>query len=176
MTSQMAPEFNLTEYCQVLNAFALTLCGDHHVASEMTQETLLRGWQRRDQIGEMANRKAWLFQVMVNLWRDRLRKKSFSELKTPSEDVLSKSHGPDELALLKEEAQRAIEGLRSLPAMQRQVLHLRSVDELSIDEIAIVLGTNRNNVKSTLSLARKAMRKYMNINSTQSKGGDHASM
>jgi DNA-directed RNA polymerase specialized sigma24 family protein len=48
-----------------------------------------------------------------------------------------------------------------LPEHQRQIVLLRDVDELTIDEIAQSLSLSREAVKGRLHLARRLIRKYL---------------
>jgi RNA polymerase sigma-70 factor, ECF subfamily len=50
--------------------------------------------------------------------------------------------------------------LASLPAERREILSLRFVDDLSLEEIATVLGIPLGTVKSRLHLAIKALREH----------------
>ena len=51
--------------------------------------------------------------------------------------------------------------MQMLPDRQREVLYLRAVEELPIDEISKILGVNRNAVKASLSVARQTMRSWL---------------
>jgi RNA polymerase sigma-70 factor (ECF subfamily) len=64
----------------------------------------------------------------------------------------------DDNLVRREEILQALKTIEQLPARQREVLHLSAVEELSIAEIAEVLGITSNSVKVSLSEARKKMR------------------
>ena len=159
--SLMNANIDIAKYGGVLRGFAFTLCGNHEIAAELTQETLLKGWQHRSQLAEVKNTRAWLFRVLSNQWKDWLKSKKNLTLSLEENSLYSSEPGPLVAAELNEEFQRVLAGMQCLPTQQRQVLYLRSVEEMSLEEIANVLETNRNNVKSHLSLARKAMRKIL---------------
>ena len=46
----------------------------------------------------------------------------------------------------------------TLPERQQQVLHLRVVEQMEIQEIAEVVGISSQNVRSNLAAARKTLR------------------
>jgi RNA polymerase sigma factor (sigma-70 family) len=51
--------------------------------------------------------------------------------------------------------------IQSLPDHYREVILLRDIEELSIDEIAEVLGLTRESVKARIHRARIMIRKYL---------------
>ena len=54
--------------------FALRLCNDPDAAADLTQETFLRAWRRRDRLRDERAARVWLFRIAANLWRDQLRR------------------------------------------------------------------------------------------------------
>jgi RNA polymerase sigma-70 factor, ECF subfamily len=69
----------------------------------------------------------------------------------PSED-------PDRNVLLAAQQEEIRQANESLPERQREVLALRELEELSYDEIADVMGMNRNSVAQLISRARINLR------------------
>ena len=51
--------------------------------------------------------------------------------------------------------------IQSLPDHYREVILLRDIEELSIDEIASVLGLTRESVKARIHRARFMIREYL---------------
>jgi RNA polymerase sigma-70 factor (ECF subfamily) len=51
--------------------------------------------------------------------------------------------------------------IQSLPDHYREVILLRDIEELSIDEIARVLGLSRESVKARIHRARLMIREYL---------------
>lgn len=59
----------------------------------------------------------------------------------------------------REHLETVLASFQELPDRQREVLYLRAVEEFTVSEIAAMLETSENNVKATLSIARKRLRK-----------------
>jgi RNA polymerase sigma factor (sigma-70 family) len=51
--------------------------------------------------------------------------------------------------------------IQSLPGHYREVILLRDIEEMSIDEIAAVLGLTRESVKARIHRARMLIREYL---------------
>ena len=150
----------LAEHVPNVYRFALRLTGDRHCAEDLTQETLLRAWQRQEQLKEGRAVRVWLFRIAANLWTDELRRGHLPTASIPHRDleVVCERVTPDRTAESKEELQRALGLLDELPVRQRTVLYLTAVEELPLSEVADIIGIDKNTAKVHLSLARKKMR------------------
>jgi RNA polymerase sigma-70 factor (ECF subfamily) len=142
-----------------LYRFALRLTGQSDQAEDLTQETLLRAWKKRGQLRDAGSATVWLLRIAVNLFRDQIRhNKHQPVLESCVESLTDKAPRLDDNLVRREEILQALKTIEQLPARQREVLHLSAVEELSIAEIAEVLGITSNSVKVSLSEARKKMR------------------
>jgi RNA polymerase sigma-70 factor, ECF subfamily len=150
----------LAEHVPNVYRFALRLTGDRHRAEDLTQETFLRAWQRQEQLREGRAVRVWLFRIAANLWTDEIRRGDLPTASIPNQDfeAVCERATPDRTAESKEELQRALRLLDGLPARQRTVLYLTAVEDLSLSDVADVIGIDKNTAKVHLSLARKKMR------------------
>ncbi|MDA7977585.1 MAG: RNA polymerase sigma factor [Pirellulales bacterium] len=145
--------------------FLHRLTGDPHEAADLAQETFLRAWRGRNGLRDSTAARAWLLRIAANTFRDWLRKRSRSPnvealtSEPPCGASVSATSNHTVRLQHKEDASSAIVALQTLPPRQREVLTLHACEELSIDEIAHVLQIDRRAVKSSLSVARAAMRR-----------------
>src|SRR5262249_21075617 len=155
----------LEEYVPPVYRFALRLTNDPHEAEDLMQEALLRAWRKQHLLREPQAARIWLFRIVVNLWRDRLRKRrSLVDRAGPLRgDPFDPRRAPDDEFADAEDARLALEALQKLPEGQRQALYLRACEGLSAEEIAAVLGSNANAVKATLCVARKKLRELFDF-------------
>jgi len=153
----------LTQYAARVYHFALRLTKDRHQAEDLTQETLLRAWRHRRRLRDPSAARVWLFQIAANLWRDRLRreKRRPKPVDAPMDDYRSPAALPERELIDREDLQRALAAMDSLPARQREVLYLHTCEELSLEEIARILQITPDAVKASLSLARKRIRRQL---------------
>ena len=130
---------------QRLFLLAHRLCGDRHEAEDIRQEAWIRCHVGLEGLRAPDTFAAWLARIAVNLCRDRARRRG---AETPRE--AEPPAAPIDPALVCEtaEAHAALRrALAALPVLEREVLLLRVLQELSFDEIARVVEKPRSTVQ-----------------------------
>jgi RNA polymerase sigma-70 factor (ECF subfamily) len=127
-------------------------------ARDLAQDTWIRVFRGIARLREPAKLRAWLFGIARNVAMDRLRLQ-YSE--GPLADL-----NPEELPVaddvnLEEEFATLESGLANLPIVERETLTLFYLRELSLDEIAGLVGVPVGTVKSRLFRARQSLRRAM---------------
>ena len=133
--------------------------GDRPLAEDLVQETFLRVLRGIHRYQPARPFKPWLYAIAINAARDHY--KSADTRYTASLTADFDAAGPDtpgETSLAADEWRQVEAAVRSLPLHQREVVVLRYADELSLQEIASVLGIPVGTVKSRLSLALGRLR------------------
>lgn len=153
----------LEEHVPGVYRFALRLTRNAHVAEDLTQETMLRAWSKQQLLREPRAARVWLFRIAANLWRDQLRRgqSRVAQAGALPEEQPSTAPGPDHLAQVQDDAERALAAMDALPDRQREVLYLNACEQLSGGEIAEILGISIEAAKSNLSQARKKLREQL---------------
>ena len=139
-----------------LRRYARGLVSDAARADDLVQDTLERAWSRFSLWQKRGDLRAWMFGILHNQFIDGLRAQ-----RSRPEDAAG-----DELPELPQRAEQTdrIEvrdldrALQRLPAEQREVLLLVSVEELSYLEAAAVIGVPVGTVMSRLARARERLR------------------
>ena len=76
----MSSDFSLFErHLDALYRSALRLTRKPEDAEDLVQETYLRAYRYRNRFKPGTNEKAWLFTIMTNVFRNRLRKRGAPE-------------------------------------------------------------------------------------------------
>jgi RNA polymerase sigma-70 factor (ECF subfamily) len=140
-----------------LRRYARALVGDRATADDLVQDTLERAWAKLHLYRRGTDLRAWLFTVMHNVHVNRVRA---TRLTDPLEDEMPElaQRAPQGDALLVRDLDRAI---ARLPAEQRAVLLLVTLEEMRYDEVARTLGIPIGTVMSRLSRAREKLRALM---------------
>ena len=144
-------------------SLALRVAGDYGVAEEVAQDVflelhrLLTGKAERLESEDPC--RFWLRRVTVHRATDALRKRS-RQPEAGAEEWIEAEYAPENdeavsaavLALLEEL-------LRGLPEAMRVAVVLRYQEEMSPDEIAVLLGQPVNTVKSNLQRGLQMLRR-----------------
>jgi RNA polymerase sigma-70 factor, ECF subfamily len=148
------------EYLPRVYRFALRLTGSRQEAEDLTQETFLQAWRGRRGLRDPGRARQWLFTIAKNLWNDRLRRKQRrpAMVEPLEDDHQSAAAGPDHVFVVRDDLRRVMEAMDSLPPRQREVLYLKACEEMSLDQIAAVLGISPEAAKDSLFEARKRLR------------------
>jgi len=149
---------DLVERCQRrLVRYLLYLTGRRDYAEDLAQETWIRVLQRGSQYNGRQRFDPWLFAIARNLAIDYLRKKQKAEqtasLPEDGDEILlvsSSGPSPFEAAARSEDAMRLAGQLQILPPLYREALLLRFQEDLSLAEIAQVLGAPVTTVTSRI--------------------------
>lgn len=134
------------------------ITGDRHLASDLCQETFLRGWQHFDTIRTYESPLGWLLRVATNLaLNSRRRRDTRVGLPMSLNEALSPAVSDPAWQIAERDAVHAT--LLALPANMRAALVLREVYGLSFQEVARALGITHAAAKMTLSRAREQFRR-----------------
>lgn len=154
---------------QKLLLFAWKMTGDEADAEDTVQETLLRLWSMREQLGGMANPAGFAMQITKNICIDKLRTHRTT---VDPEDFYM---GSDEQTPYSEtEKKNSVDIIRKiiedLPELQRRIILMRDVEGYELQEIAEITGAQVSAVTMNLSRARKKVRdKFISIHAYQLK-------
>jgi RNA polymerase sigma-70 factor (ECF subfamily) len=125
--------------------------GDFAEAEDVVQEAFVRASAAGGRFRRVENPEAWLRRTAINLHRNRWRKLCSYNRVRPRLEV-----SPPDLPGLEEHVV-VIESLRRLPDSQREVLALHYLADLSVVQVAELLGVAEGTVKSRLMRGREAL-------------------
>ena len=149
---------DLVERCQHrLVRYLLYLTGRREYAEDLAQETWIRVLQRGSQYNGRQRFDPWLFAIARNLAIDYLRKKqkAVPTVSLPDDHdavLLLPSSGPSpfEAAARSQDAMRLAGRLQILAPLYREALLLRFQEDMSLPEIAQVVGAPVTTVSSRI--------------------------
>jgi RNA polymerase sigma-70 factor (sigma-E family) len=127
-----------------LRRTAYLMCGDWDRASDITQEALIRLYVVWPRIEKGAGLAAYARRVVVTVAIDMGRKRSSGELPDADPDVPGTSDPTAGIA----DRITIIQALAALPPRQRACVVLRYYEDLSVADVARVLGCREGTVKS----------------------------
>lgn len=133
------------------------------IAEDIAQQVFMNVWERRYQLAEVSNPKAWLFQIARNLIASRFREKLLEEkyLTFAMELLDSNSESPEDIIVNIERAELLDKSLEGLSPKQKQVYQLSRQDGKTYEEIATELGIRKDTVKEYIQIALAKIRQYL---------------
>jgi RNA polymerase sigma-70 factor (ECF subfamily) len=150
-------------YVDSLYGTALRLTRHVPDAEDLVQDTFLKAFRAESQFQRGTNLKAWLYTILHNTFRNRLRDAGRSPIDVDSEvveqamDTGAERQSPEALlarATLDADLQAALD---ALPDAFRQAVWLRDVEEFSYAEIADIVGVPIGTVMSRISRGRRLL-------------------
>jgi RNA polymerase sigma-70 factor (ECF subfamily) len=146
------------------------LMRNEHDAEDVVQEASLRAF-RYFRTFTGGNGRAWFLRIVRNTccgWRGR-SVQALTDLFDEEQHSSDRPRSDPETLLLHTDDVTLIErALSTLPDRFREVLVLRELDDLSYRELADVMGIPVGTVMSSLSRARRALRRALNNELKQS--------
>lgn len=143
-------------------------------SEEVVQEAYLKAWRALPSFRGEAKLSTWLVRIAMNEALARARRRSAevvpfapAGLRPPSqeqeavEDPPDPAHGPEQAALLREMRRLVEARIDALPAQFRIVFMLRAVEELDVDEVALLLQVPPATVRTRFFRARSALRESL---------------
>ena len=146
------------QYGQRLYAYALRLTDDPATAEDVTQNTLITAWRTARTFRAEGRLIAWLLGIVHHRAMKALRNRTNYLGDVAEESIREDQPSPEEQAQAKDERRWIRQGMQSLSPEHRAVLELVFYQELSLNEVALVLDVPLGTVKSRLSYARTHLR------------------
>lgn len=159
MDEKAALDRLVEEHLPAALRFAQRLTGDLDAAEDLVQDALLRVARNWSGFRGEAKFRTWLFQIVVNAFRDRLRRPPMQALFDDVDDRHAAE--PTQAALDAELGEIVARKIAELPPRQREVLVLSFYEQMSASDIALVAGISPENVYSTLHQARARLKKEL---------------
>lgn len=135
----------------MLIGVARDILGSDEEAEDVVQDALLRLWQLRDE--PIRNVRGFARIVVRNLCLSKVRRKQVTV------DVSKADIAIDDEAETAnhEQIERMMALVDALPTMQQTVLRLRHMQDMSMADIASLIGTSEAAVRQSLSRARRSI-------------------
>ncbi len=140
---------------------ALRITMNREESEDIVQDTLLKLWQKRDELSRIANIESFALTMAHNLAIDRKAKyenRNISLDESAHDRTDEHQPSPDAMLANQERTSLIERIINSLPDKQRSVIQLRDIEAKSYKEIASILSITEADVKVTLFRARNKIK------------------
>jgi len=141
-----------------LYRYAVSMVGDHDTAADMVQDALVRAFTNLAACRDRDRFRLWLFRTLRNRCFDYLkdprRRQVALDDAPPVPDTSEPPSARVERASLRNELRQALD---RLPAVQREAFLMHHVEEMSYEEMSVVLEASVSALKMRVMRAREAL-------------------
>ena len=138
----------IQRYSDTVYRLAFARMGNRYDADEVYQEVFLRYVRKNPMFNSEEHRKAWLIKVTLNCCR-KLSGSFWNRNTEPLDEQIAFESDFDNTLYLE---------LKKLPPKYREVIHLFYYEDMTTEEISVVLGIRSSTVRSQLTRARAMLR------------------
>jgi RNA polymerase sigma-70 factor (ECF subfamily) len=139
--------------------------GDEALSDDLAQETFIKAFDHIMGFRQQASFSTWLFRIAYNVFYDYHRSKKI----TVDVETNEMAQGLHMTSLNVEAKLDVYAAMRVLKEIERTCITLFHLEDLSIDDIALVMKCPTGTIKSHLSRGREKMANYLKTNGYERK-------
>lgn len=160
----------IERYSRMVRHIAGSMVANEESARELAQEALLQAFLSLDHLRDAARFKSWLYGITLNVCRNFIRERKIDPYSLDaimggmSRDISCLSVetvDPEEIAEERELHRMVLNAVQSLSPKVRVATLLFYYEQLSVQEIATILGISVVAVKGRLHTSRKQLREQL---------------
>jgi len=157
---------NILPVSKKLLRFATLFLKDEDNAKDVVQDVFLKLWQKRDELEKIDNIEAFAMRMTKNRCLDVIRAGKTIPISADTDRKMREESVDVHIQVEFSESANQIKKLiNGLPDLQRTVMYLRDIEQLSYDEIAETTELQLNAIRVNLSRARKKVRdEFLKLN------------
>lgn len=153
-------ERDYDSYAEAIFRFVYFKVSDHEVARDITAETFLKFWKKLSSDEEINNSRALLYTIakgkVIDYYRQNKKERSVSVDKVVEE--LIDTDKPEDRIDIEERIGEMFVKLDEVKKEYKEVLMLYYVEELKMNEIALILNKQESTVRVLVHRALNALR------------------
>ena len=149
---------------RLMGFFFRQLNGDEALSADLTQDAFMRVWTARDKFSG-TNFRTWMFTISYNLLKNYYRhdehQKEYELLSKQTQEEVADNHIVEQID--NDAFDQALrKTLETLPAESRLLFSFRFEEELTVPEIADLMGLPGGTVKSRLYTLTQTLKQKLN--------------
>ena len=151
----------ITPFKDKLFRLAKRLLVSTEEAEDVTQEVLLKLWNKNEDLGNYNSLEAFAMTMTKNYCLDQLKAKRSGNLKLVHDNYIDRQPSLENQLEAKDSLNWVEKAINELPEQQRIIIQMRDIEEYEFEEIAKIMNMNETAIRVALSRARKTIRAFM---------------
>ena len=143
---------------RAMAGIASTILGNREDVRDCLQEALVSLWTQRHRLKEIENVEGYCIRTIRNTALSMLRRQRCLDDAIPE---IAERMNPETMLENKDRLAKVMDGIESLPDVQKQVVKLSTIEDLPPDDVAERQGISPVYVRQILSRARKRLRNIL---------------
>lgn len=144
-----------------IRRYLLRVTAREGAAEDLSQETFLRAYRAWGERPPDRNRRAWLYTIATNAYRNHVRAERRRRIAYASVRVVRREverYGPEDEVAAGQARERTEAAIRSLPLKQRLAFTMRKLEELDYEVIGDSLGCSAETARAHVFRALRKLR------------------
>lgn len=151
----------IRDYLKKVLRLVYLMVKDRSLAEDITQEVFLLAYKNLGKFRQESSMQTWVYRIAVNEAKKHLRSWSFRHLFFKSEVDIEVVEGAESAVLQNDLRTRFARLVMELPNSYRQLIVLHYYEELSVEEIAVILEMTTGAVYTKMHRARQKLKALM---------------
>ncbi|MDD3279294.1 MAG: sigma-70 family RNA polymerase sigma factor [Lachnospiraceae bacterium] len=159
MPTEQPLEHLMNKYGDTIFRLCYLYLKDYQLAEDATQETFIKAMNAYNTFQHKSSEKTWITRIAINCSKNIMRTHWFRNLQNNYADSMQpETENPIESFLEKNSISKAI---MELPVNDRKIILLYYYQDLTIKEIAAIIGKSENTTIQRLNRARGKLKKIL---------------
>lgn len=142
---------------QKMYRYALSILKNEDTANDVVQDCLVKIWDKRELLSGITNPESWAMRITRNQCYDWVKTNRYT-IDVETTNLVSESDETDHVSILNDSMLWLDKIMATLSQKNREIFHLREVEEFTYQEIAEVMSLSLSDVKVSVHRSRQKIK------------------
>jgi len=145
--------------------FLMKKCNDDFLSEEITIKSFSKAFEKIHLFNEQYKFKTWIVSIAKNQLNDYLKKKKirFENIENIKSESFKNNFNPEEELINKERYNYVNEKIDELKPMYKEIIKLKYIEDLSINQISQKLNQPVNTIKIKIYRAKRILNQILDL-------------